>query len=55
MTGCKQVLPANAPWIVLASDAEGNIYESEISVSAPWSLTLRGKNGGNNGLEPKFI
>lgn len=30
VTGCKATLPAEAPWIVLASDPEGNVYEARI-------------------------
>jgi hypothetical protein len=28
VTGCKQRLPDDAPWIVLASDAAGNVYDA---------------------------
>lgn len=30
VTGCKARLPAGVPWIVLASDHEGNVYEARI-------------------------
>lgn len=30
VTGCKQTLPDDVPWIVLASDAGGNVYEVEL-------------------------
>ncbi|MBL8293197.1 MAG: hypothetical protein JNN08_15225 [Bryobacterales bacterium] len=30
VTGCKAGLPAGAPWIVLASDHEGNVYEARL-------------------------
>jgi len=32
VTGCKSFLPRNAPAIVLASDAEGHVYEGTIEV-----------------------
>jgi hypothetical protein len=30
VTGCKERLPEGAPWIVLASDHEGNVYEARL-------------------------
>lgn len=34
VTGCKAPLPTGIPWIVLASDVEGNIYEGQIELTA---------------------
>jgi len=34
VTGCKQNLPERAPWIVLASDAQGNVYEGQLNPAA---------------------
>jgi hypothetical protein len=33
VTGCKQILPAQAPWIVLASDSQGNVYEGRLDLA----------------------
>ena len=30
VTGPKEVFPKNAPWIILASDSEGNVYEADL-------------------------
>jgi cell wall assembly regulator SMI1 len=30
VTGPKAAFPPNAPWIVLASDNEGNVYEADL-------------------------
>ncbi|MBT31684.1 MAG: hypothetical protein CMO01_18665 [Thalassobius sp.] len=32
VTGSKNPLPANAPWIILASDEEGRVYEADLSL-----------------------
>jgi len=34
VTGCKQILPPDAPWIVLASDSAGNVYEAGLPRTA---------------------
>jgi len=33
VTGTKQTLPADRPWLVLASDAQGRVYEADLSSS----------------------
>lgn len=45
VTGCKQVLPEQADWIVLASDARGNVYEGRLdsALQRPTSTGLQAK------------